>query len=151
MNLSYENLLALLAVMGTGLTVWIAWKKLVPEMKKLEVETSETNIKGAALVADKALELLQQMEQTLQAEKARMVEREEGLAGRVVALQEEISDLLDDLQTLKNTLAEKDYELHEFMKYIRQCIRVINLLLLGYNELGVEPPTIPLVNFENEN
>lgn len=120
-------------------------------MKKLEVETSETNIKGAALVADKALELLQQMEKTLQAEKARMIEREEGLQGRVVALQEEISDLLDDLQTLKNTLAEKDYELHEFMKYIRQCVRVINLLLLGYNELGVEPPTIPLVNFENEN
>jgi len=149
-TLTTENLLSFIGIIGGLMAVWATWKKLKPERKKLEAEATHTNITSSALVADKALDLLEQMEKTLSLEQVRMKLEVKAVESRLVASQEEVTDLMSDVDLLKKVNDSKKtiiFQLEERLRvgdhYLKEYARAISELLSQFEELEVIPKYLP--------
>lgn len=126
------------------LTAWIAYQKLKPQKRQIEVEAEYKEVEAAAVVADKAMALLGQMEESLSQERARLVERNVDLMAQLAASQGEVEDLLQDKVDLRkeiDRLTDQNFRLHsrydKVIEYLKQYAETIEQLKKIVKDAGL--------------
>ncbi len=120
--LTLTSLGSLIGLLLTAVTIWVTWAKLRPEKNKLESEASLTAVQAAEIVASKALDLMSNMEATLQFEKSRMTETLQQVRSELAASQNEVKGLLGNVQQSSEVIRDRE-------KTINQLQRRCNVLL----------------------
>lgn len=117
-----------------------------PEKKKIEVEAEYREVEASALIADKAMQLLRQMEESLTNERERLVRANVDLMAQLAAAQGEIEDLLEDAKGHQEIIQEcrrHSERLRErydgVIGYLKEYVEIIDTLLIQMKEVGIKP------------
>jgi chromosome segregation ATPase len=144
--MTLELLLSLIGTIGGFLIAWTAYQKLRPEKKKIEVEAEYREVEASALIADKAMQLLRQMEESLTNERERLVRANVDLMAQLAAAQGEIEDLLEDAKGHQEVIQEcrrHSERLRErydgVIGYLKEYVEIIDTLLIQMREEGIKP------------